>query len=1193
MLWHAAIIAMLIAATGAVHAQDDERVAYQPDVLGVDRLFLVALNVPAGAGEIAITVPEEVELLDRTPLPTEQEIRKYYFRTLRPTENTNLVFAHPDGPITVSIEIWSYDDLRQFRELNGQQLPRRWPLGETLPELKQGRTIITPELEQAARGEPGRHWLELTDDEIWSLQPDSTIPRWHWVNVSGGCPVHGGAIYRDRAFYPWLDETDQPIRTYRSANVPYAWKIKCPVGEELYPSNDFANFDFTSGEFPDDGIGGGYIAPDGTHYGFIAEIAQSYCHKMLNVAPACAESYLATGDIAYVHKALVALSRLAVEWSYLATMTHHRHRNNVHQVERLGQSRFDEGPFLVGSGFTVYSIDQPSYQRRHAEAYDMIWPAIDQAEDIIPFLHTKGLTHIETHEDLRRFIEEDLFAVWMQGAMDGATRSNEPYQQWGLVRMAEALNYERGVDFMDWLYDHPRGKMRYYTINNYFRDGAPYESTGGYNAMHVNAIGPVVEGIESLRALRPDLYPDETYPNFTQSRRYRSIYEFPMNTVNIDRVYPRVGDTGSHPQYRRASRITWNSASARAIEHAWEIFGYPKFAWALANAPGWNPSREFAYSREEIEEAAAQWPDDWNDASRLQDGYGLAMLRSGTDINKRALWMIYGSYRAHRHDDLLHMGMDAFESEILAHTGYPRNWGAWESHWMTQNQARQIPFVNMTAQAQLFADAGIAHVAEARAQAFTDRVGAGEGYIIDENNWQRRMLAIIDVSDEEFYALDLYRIFGGEEHWWTFHCQEGEFTTEGLDLVAQSGGTLAGPDVPYGDEEWQRAHGGTTNVYGWRGPYFAFAHLYNVERDASPAPVWTANWQLKDADGLNFRMTVPRVEDAEVILADGTSPGGSSYTGGGGPYEMKWVLMNSSGDAPLRTQVANIMELYRDEPVIRSVRKLDVSGEDEEGFDAWGLVIELSNGRVDTIFAAADPTVLRTAEGGFEFAGRFGLISELDGEVTNVSLLGGTRLTRNGMGVTAESPEYVGSIVATDREACSITLSPPPPNAEALVGRYVFIVNEHRRLAQQVQRVEARGDEVVLHLEFDPLVGIGQVSSHETGIIRSDTPFRLRGMRYYHGARVSNEAGDADYRIEGISGGAVLDPRVHPEVDAETLAAQFPAGSWFSIYDYGVGDEVRIPHTISLNRNSPVTYGITATDEVSFALPGGAVMNGG
>ncbi len=1152
-------------------SQDDDVVAYKPDILGVNRLFLVALRVPPNTPEIKITVPDTVKLLDRMPLPTTKELRKYYFRTATPAKQSDIVFAHPGGDVTVSVEIWSFEDLRDFRTLKNVQLPRRWPLGEMLPELKEGQTTTTDKMKESAKGGTASdYWLKFSDDEIWAIQPDTTIPRYHWVNLKYGCPIHGTEIYRGRAFYPWLDENDKAIRSYSYVpSVPYAWKIKCPVGNEIYPSNDFANDDFTSGEFPDDGIGGGYIAPDGKHYGFIAETCQAYCHKMMAPAPTCADGYLRTGDIQYVHKALVALSRLAVEYSYLATMTHHRHRNSQRQVEKLGQGTFADGPFVGGGGYGVYCIDQPPYQMSHAEAYDKIWPAIDQDEEIIPYLQSKGFTNINTHEDVRRFLEENLFAVWMQGAMDGTTSSNQPYPQMGLVRMAEVLNYNRGDEFMDWLYYDPKGMMRYFVTNTFFRDGAPYESTGGYNGMHVTAIGPIVEGVEHLRELRPELYLDEKYPNLSKSRRYHSVFDFSMNTVNIERTYPRVGDGGSWPQYSKLGKRSWQNGGVAAFEHAYRIFKDPKFAWALVQSPSWRPSLEFPYTREEIEQAAAAWPDDWNDRSCVQDGYGLAMLRSGEGVNKRSLWMMYGRARGHTHDDMLHMGLDAYESEILGHMGYPRNWNYWYRTWLTQIQARQIPFVNMTATCQLFADAGPVHIAEAFAQGFSDKLGAGEGYVLNEDNWQRRMLAIVDVSEDEFYSLDLYRISGGEDHWWTFHCQEGEFHTEGLELTKQAGGTLAGPDVPYGDEEWVKAKGQSMS---------GFRHLYNVER-AKPEGVWSADWELKNADGLHFRMTVPQAEGTEVIVTDATCPAG------GDPYEMKFVLLNKQGEAPTQTQILNVMELYRHERFIKSIRPLEVSGEDEAGFKAYGCVVELTNGRTDTIFASADGTVERAGEGGFKFAGRFGLYSEENGVPTRMVLVGGTTLTKDGYGITMDNAEYRAEIKAVDRDTETITVSPAPPNPEALINNYVFITNEYRRLVYKVLAAKSTDDGVQLHLDLDSRTGIGQVAGTQDGRVTTSTPFHLRGYRYYHGARVLNAAKDTEYRIQGVAGGPVIDIEAHPDVTKEKLETEFPIGTWFDVYDYGVGDEIVWPHPVSVTRVGPTTYKVTASDDVTVSLP--------
>jgi len=66
------------------------------------------------------------------------------------------------------------------------------------------------------------------------------------------------------------------------------------------------------------------------------------------------------------------------------------------------------------------------------------------------------------------------------------------------------LNYARGSDFLDWLYDGD-GRLRSFLANGYFRDGAPYESTGGYNSAHVINLAPSGDTVELLRRLRPDV----------------------------------------------------------------------------------------------------------------------------------------------------------------------------------------------------------------------------------------------------------------------------------------------------------------------------------------------------------------------------------------------------------------------------------------------------------------------------------------------------------------------------------------------------------------------------------------------------------------------------------------------------------------------------------------------------------------
>ena len=84
----------------------------------------------------------------------------------------------------------------------------------------------------------------------------------------------------------------------------------------------------------------------------------------------------------------------------------------------------------------------------------------------------------------------------------------------------------------------------------------------------------------------------------------------------------------------------------------------------------------------------------------------------------------------------------------------------------------------------------------------------------------------------------------------------------------------------------------------------------------------------------------------------------------------------------------------------------------------------------------------------------------------------------------------------------------------------------------------------------------------------TSTAFPLHGYRYYHGSRIVNEARTAEHRLAGIRSGkfALLDPETEGNVDSATLEAEFPGGSWFEVYDYGVGDTVEWTSVVSVSR---------------------------
>jgi len=204
-------------------------------------------------------------------------------------------------------------------------------------------------------------------------------------------------------------------------------------------------------------------------------------------------------------------------------------------------------------------------------------------------------------------------------------------------------------------------------------------------------------------------------------------------------------------------------------------------------------------------------------------------------------------------------------------------------------------------------------------------------------------------------------------------------------------------------------------------------------------------------------------------------------------------------------------------------------------------------------------------------------------------LVGGTALFKGQYGIRLDSPEFRGKLVKLDPEAPSVTVWPAPPSAAAMVGAYVFITNPVRRVAYKVLEAKPVAEGVELRLNMDPRIGTGQVSGVADFRVKTPTPFALQSYRYYHGARLVNKQRTAEYRIVEARNGtaAIIDAAAHPEAKAGKLAGEFANGDWFDIYDFGVGDEVVWPYSVSVVRTAPGVYQVTAPVKVELHLPEG------
>jgi hypothetical protein len=439
-----------------------------------------------------------------------------------------------------------------------------------------------------------------------------------------------------------------------------------------------------------------------------------------------------------------------------------------------------------------------------------------------------------------------------------------------------------------------------------------------------------------------------------------------------------------------------------------------------------------------------------------------------------------------------------------------------------------------------------------------------------------RTVALIDLDDDDSYAVDVFRLTGGTDHYWSFHGprSEGEAVLAGLEPRKQEKGTLAGPDVPYGQGgDWVK-----------RNPQLgAFPYLYEVARARSDSK-WSLDWALEEYPDIHVRMTSLPSWNTEVNLAKGKPPGG------GNPYELQWAITHTSGDAPHRSDSVDVIEVFEGRRSVSDVRRIAATNSDECDFPAVAVEV-LRGNRSDTVICGGDAR--RSEAAGVVTDGDFAVWSETNGALGGAYLVGGQLLKKGDLGIEAEASEWRGQIRSVDYGNRKLTVEPGAPFPAALVGRYVRIANDSSDCTHLIKAAENLGGSCQLTLALDPRICEGPVVDVAKNAVTSGVSLHLTGLRYCHGKTLTNDDGSAVYRVSGVTGRQTvwIDPEKHGNVSAEKLAGQFDDRDGdgikrLVIYDYGVGDEVSVPMFVSLQRKSSGEWNIETTGKICLTLPG-------
>ncbi len=959
------------------------------------------------------------------------------------------------------------------------------------------------------------YYIENLETILDNWIREGTVPRacrvgyyYNSGNALNFCRYCGCDVVSTYGAYPWqVDPIEHP------------WKIQCINCERWFPSNDFESY-YKSGLdeagyfhkeladpqylknelYPEMGEGWGVDAGPGYDSGVIWEggtindvhtylayyMHTVFCvlgaskHSMAVILETMTEAYVYTGDEKYGNAGAIMIDRLAdiypeykrAKWS---TMYSNADGNGL-----AGR--------MVGCIWEANVIG-PAL----AKAADAFWPCFDNAE-VVEYIRQypewKGVTAEEiTPELLRENLDDGICRTIRKGFEEGDLSGNFGMSQASLCYAARALDQQPESQEMIELafrygtrtgtagnYVQDGGAIFQQIIDSVDRDGFGNEVSWSYNNLWLDRLLAIADAMDGYEIEGYDLW---------QNARFVNMFTSMSRLLTCGSTMPDIGETGR-------VQMTGNALDVAQLTTGFINTGNRDIARALYAANGntvdgihgdiftKNPEAGMRNEIQTIINEDGVWS---RSESDLMAGYGLAILRDGPELYLGAsnrhefsdYWMYFGkTVGGHGSRNALHIDMDAFGLNISSHMGYPImvDSNPERMQWVLNTTSHNTVVVNDRGQSELeyggfplhFDDAGKVKVMDA---------DAANAY--PETDIYRRTMVVVDNGDgtDLNYAVDFFRILGGEEHVYSFHAAGDKApTTEGLDMVKQISGTYAGRDVPFGDWDFTGMNNATYNTgagYSW---------LFNVSRDSDPDTVFAIDFPVEDfhhqmntSAGIHLKLHMVSEEPlTEVAIADARPP-----QNGINPDIMKYALIRKSGEPGMDTLFTSVIEPYQIDNYIAGTELVDavlVDGKEGVSDRVAAIKVTLENGREDYVVYATNPDCTYEIGGKFQFRGFTGVVSYMEDSVVYAY---GNEATKVADVIEDELPAVTGEVVSfthgitLDHEMV-VTANEAIDVAE-LADRYIYVNNDgFRNAAYRIYGAEDNGDTITLKLKAQSLV---------------------------------------------------------------------------------------------------------------------------
>jgi hypothetical protein len=943
--------------------------------------------------------------------------------------------------------------------------------------------------DSAVRG--ASRWAQMSDEELWHLVPPATLPRPSSVNWGGACPSCGEDMTR-WGFYYLYDIINEP------------WKVRCPSCRRVFPSNDFGTY-YKSGigsdgqfhreladksllyntehpdpkdplhkKFVDDGTG--WVDEKRIRYNFIGQYVWGVWTEIFKALEVLGDAYLYTGDKIYAHKAAILLDRIADLYPEM----------DIKETVTLGSAN-DGGS---GRGKLFGQIAETFNIRYFARAYDIIYDAVADDTELHNFLREKAEefqlpTKKGSPELFCANIEERILREGAEAIIRGDILGNMGMHQYSMGVVAVVYDKEPYTSqWLDWIFKSHGGKTDEIIIARVDRDGYGDESGLGYASSWL-------ENFMSLADLLKRYRPGSEYDLYTRyGSKFERWYHTGFALLNGRQGGPGIGDSdkcgnpGSHGDVNQMIK-------------AFELFGTPRFAqiayWASKGNLNSIHSDIFHPEPQRIVYDICMVINEYGDYNIDNvnlGGYGYSVLRSGDvfEGNFRALWMYYGrNNTSHAHKDRLNLGLIGFDLDLMPDLGYPERTGAWPKRlaWTSNTISHNTVVVDQLPQQGNWGGRFVYFIGMPGMDVMEVDGNTGRlTKVYPSTDTYIRTSSLIDISDKDFYVVDIFRVRGGNDHIYSFHGAEGQVRVEGLNLVKQPKGTYYGAGTEF-----------AADIYGdYRAsrPGQGFQYLHSVQKGKMTGDAFSVEYDIIDTWGVNtprrdIKLRLTGLGDYDSVdLAVGDPPQISRN-----PEHLQYVLIRNTKEpdkpglipsikkaissivdkegyekqnAPLETRFVTVIEAYEGERVVKDIKRLKTT---QDSVTAQGVAIKVEvPGRTDYILSSLDPEVEVKFEGGIEFKGRYGLLSFQGDEFIGAKLMSTSYVKIGDITYKNPNPEYKGKILDFDKgmvmeSKIYVDIELP----DTVIGLQIHIKNDGERDASyKIESVKRIGDKTEISI---------------------------------------------------------------------------------------------------------------------------------